>query len=250
MDVDWRWLFVITEPPLEKVKRHLLRGWSQIGTNIPRPPESPRMIRNKVLAGSPMQMQMQRNQTLVCPRNFSQPKMFVLITLVIFHAEIWWVIISFLIQCKNTQLVTSQDVTPVVSEPEVKAEEKPITQKKPRPVKRPSKQEQSQPTQPPENAPWEPRRRALNGNTVRVSDLPEFTEVDSKWRKVFIPSLYNAFFCSSAPFKEFVVGSTRFIRIVQEVVDCVYPEVKYTVKRDDAIHLIVSRVLPLRDSIN
>lgn len=146
---------------------------------------------------------------------------------------------------KNNQLITSQDVTAVVSEPEVKAEENPITQKKPRPVKRPSKQEQFQPTQFLENAPLEPRRRALNGNTVRVSDLPEFTEVDSKWRKVFIPSLYNAFFCSSAPFKEFVVGSTRFIRIVQEVVDCVYPEVKYTVKRDDAIHLIVSRVLPL-----
>jgi hypothetical protein len=85
----------------------------------------------------------------------------------------------------------------------------------------------------------QPPSRALTANNVRVTDLPEFTQVDSKWRKVFVPSLYNALFRSEAPFKDFILGTEKFIGIVQNVVDCVYPEVDYTVKRDEPIHLLV-----------
>ena len=92
----------------------------------------------------------------------------------------------------------------------------------------------------PVNPQAELRRRVLTSNTVRVTDLPEFTQVNSKWRKIFIPSLYNAFFHSNAPFKDFVIGATKFIRIVQDLVNRVYPEVDYTIRRDDPIHLLVS----------
>ena len=81
--------------------------------------------------------------------------------------------------------------------------------------------------------------RALTANNVRVADLPDFTQVDSKWRKIFVPSLYNVLFQSEAPFKDFILGSAKFISIVQKVVDCVYPEVDYAVKRDEPIHLLV-----------
>lgn len=33
--------------------------------------------------------------------------------------------------------------------------------------------------------------RSLTANTVQVFHLPAFTQVDSKWKKIFIPSLYN-----------------------------------------------------------
>lgn len=73
-----------------------------------------------------------------------------------------------------------------------------------------------------------------------LSKSLEFTQVNSKWRKIFIPSLYNAFFHSNAPFRDFVLGTTKFIRIVQDLVNRVYPEVNYTIRRDDPIHLLMS----------
>lgn len=85
----------------------------------------------------------------------------------------------------------------------------------------------------------EPQPRAFTANNVRVTDLPEFTQVNLKWRKIFVPYLYNTLFQSEAPFKDFVLGTEKFIRIVQSVVDRVYPEVDYTVKRNEPIHLLV-----------
>jgi hypothetical protein len=108
--------------------------------------------------------------------------------------------------------------------------------------KKPNSEPRQKKPQPP-NVCKVPRReqqpRVLTANTVRVTDLPEFTQVDSKWRKVFVPSLYNVLFQLEAPFKDFILGTERFISIVQKVVDCVYPEVDYTVKRDEPIHLLV-----------
>lgn len=85
----------------------------------------------------------------------------------------------------------------------------------------------------------EPRHRTLTANSVRVIDLPAFTQVDARWRQIFIPTLYNTFFHSDAPFKDFFLGTTKFIQIVQGLVRRVYPEVDYTVSRDDPIHLLV-----------
>ncbi|KAI0282947.1 hypothetical protein BC826DRAFT_973969 [Russula brevipes] len=73
---------------------------------------------------------------------------------------------------------------------------------------------------------------------MRVTDLPEFTQADLKWRKVFVPSLYNVLFQSEAPFRDFILGIAKFMGIVQMLINCIYPEVNYTVKRDEPIHLL------------
>jgi hypothetical protein len=70
----------------------------------------------------------------------------------------------------------------------------------------------------------------LTANAVQVTDLPEFTQANSKWRKVFIFTLYNMLFQLEVPFKDFVLGTTKFISIVQKAVDLVYPEVDYTIR--------------------
>jgi hypothetical protein len=87
--------------------------------------------------------------------------------------------------------------------------------------------------------------RPLTANTVRVSHLPPFTQVNSKWRKIFIPSLYNTFFHSEASFMDFVLGTSKFISIVQDLVDRVYPEVDYTIKGNDPILLLVSTIISM-----
>ena len=87
--------------------------------------------------------------------------------------------------------------------------------------------------------------RPLTANTVWVSHLPPFTQVNSKWRKIFIPSLYNTFFHSEAPFKDFVLETSKFISIVQDLVDRIYPEVDYTIKGDDPILLLVSTIISM-----
>ena len=92
--------------------------------------------------------------------------------------------------------------------------------------------------------------RPLTANNVRVTDLPDFTQIGSKWRKVFVPSLYNALFQSEAPFKDFVLGSSKFTGIIQDLVTRIYPEVDYTVKRDGAIHLLVRLVIFLSFGLN
>lgn len=79
--------------------------------------------------------------------------------------------------------------------------------------------------------------KRLNGNSVRMSDLPSFAE--EKWRSTFLPTLYDKFFASDRPFDTFCVGSDEFVALLQEVVEEVYPEVKYKVTSSDAIHFLV-----------
>jgi hypothetical protein len=57
--------------------------------------------------------------------------------------------------------------------------------------------------------------------------------------KTLIPSLYNFFLHSDTLFKDFVLGSSKFIAIVQDLVEHIYPEVDYTIKKDNAILLLV-----------
>jgi hypothetical protein len=90
--------------------------------------------------------------------------------------------------------------------------------------------------------------RPLTANSVRISHLPEFTQVNSKWKKIFIPSLYRTLFYSKAPFQDFVLGSSKFISIVQDVVNRVYPEVDYIIARDDPILLLVCIINSVSDS--
>jgi len=83
----------------------------------------------------------------------------------------------------------------------------------------------------------QPKR--LNGNNVRMSDLPEFTE--GKWRNTFLPTLYDKFFASDQPFDTFTIGSKQFVDLLQAVIGEVYPDIEYKVTSSDSIHFLVSR---------
>jgi len=80
-------------------------------------------------------------------------------------------------------------------------------------------------------------RCRLNGNNVRVSDLPEFAQ--GKWRETFFPTLYDKFFVSDQPFDDFFRGSDQFITLLQTIVEEVYPNMHYEVISTDSIHFLV-----------
>ncbi|KAJ7589406.1 hypothetical protein C8J56DRAFT_888981 [Mycena floridula] len=80
--------------------------------------------------------------------------------------------------------------------------------------------------------------QGMTANKVRMEHLPEFSI--KKWKKKFLPTLFNTFYASRNPWEEFgsdnsMVGSKggegAFLKIVQKVVDLVYPEVKYVVQQ-------------------
>jgi len=79
--------------------------------------------------------------------------------------------------------------------------------------------------------------KRLNGNNVRMSDLPEFAA--EKWRDAFLPTLYNKFFASDKPFDAFAKGSDQFVALLQAVVEEVYPDIKYKVTSSGGIHFLV-----------
>ena len=78
---------------------------------------------------------------------------------------------------------------------------------------------------------------------IRISDLPDFAVENSKWRKVFLPTLYDRFFASDEPFLKFIKGGQPFIKFLQVTVGLVYPRITYKVTSTDAIHLLVHRFL-------
>lgn len=79
--------------------------------------------------------------------------------------------------------------------------------------------------------------KRINGNNVRISDLPEFAE--AKWRDTFLPTLYDKFFSSDQPFDTFTTGSDQFVALLQVVIDEVYPDIEYKVTSSDSIHFLV-----------
>jgi hypothetical protein len=79
--------------------------------------------------------------------------------------------------------------------------------------------------------------KRLNGNNVRMSDLPKFAE--GKWRSTFLPTLYDKFFASNQPFDTFTSGSDQFVALLQVVVEDAYPDIKYKVTSSDSIHFLV-----------
>lgn len=79
--------------------------------------------------------------------------------------------------------------------------------------------------------------KRLNGNNVRMSDLPEFAE--AKWRDTFLPTLYDSFFASDKPFDTFAIGSDQLVALLQTIVDDVYPDIEYKVTASDSIHFLV-----------
>jgi len=80
-------------------------------------------------------------------------------------------------------------------------------------------------------------KRRMNGNNVRMSDLPEFAQ--EKWRETFLPTLYDKFFTSDQPFDGFCRGSNQFVALLQALIREVYPNVDYEVTSTDSIHFLV-----------
>ncbi|KIM39261.1 hypothetical protein M413DRAFT_29440 [Hebeloma cylindrosporum] len=92
------------------------------------------------------------------------------------------------------------------------------------------------------------KRKRLNGNNVRMSDLPEFAE--GKWRSTFLPTLYDKFFASDQPFDAFYKGSDQFVALLQAIIEEVYPDVEYKVTATDSIHFLAyNRINERRSSI-
>jgi hypothetical protein len=95
-----------------------------------------------------------------------------------------------------------------------------------------------------------PKQKAkrLNGNNVRMSDLPDFAR--GKWRSTFLPTLYDKFFTSDKPFDEFTASSNEFVALLQSVINEVYPNVDYKATSSDGIHFLVRHFTCLFTGIN
>ena len=83
------------------------------------------------------------------------------------------------------------------------------------------------------------KTKRLNGNNVRMSDLPEFAQ--GQWRESFLPTLYDKFFTSDQPFDGFYKGSDQFIALLQTTVNKVFLDINYDVTSLDSIHFLVCR---------
>ena len=79
--------------------------------------------------------------------------------------------------------------------------------------------------------------KRLNGNTVQMSDLPEFAK--EKWQDTFLPTLFDKFFASDQPFEGFYKGSDQFVALLQGIIEEVYPDIDYEVSLSDSIHFLV-----------
>lgn len=62
-----------------------------------------------------------------------------------------------------------------------------------------------------------------------MEDLPDFVVKDGRWRKKFLPALYNALYLSPRPFAGFVLASSEFVELIQKLVNALYPDVTYMV---------------------
>jgi hypothetical protein len=80
----------------------------------------------------------------------------------------------------------------------------------------------------------------LLASTVRVTNLPEFANINSEWRSRFLPTLWLTFYNSSDLFDRFALSSQSLLVTVQQTVDTVYPNVTYRVRiKDEPFYLLV-----------
>jgi hypothetical protein len=83
----------------------------------------------------------------------------------------------------------------------------------------------------------EPEPEASNISGVAASDvnaLPEFAL--STWGTSFLPTLYNRLACAPDPF----VLDADMVKVIQEIIDLVYPDSDYQVRVNDRIFTMVS----------
>lgn len=81
------------------------------------------------------------------------------------------------------------------------------------------------------------KERCLNGNNVRISDLPEFAR--AQWWSTFLLTLYDKFYASDEPFDKFSASGDQFIALLQSIINEVYPDIDYNVTSSDPIHFLV-----------
>ncbi|KAF9554567.1 hypothetical protein CPC08DRAFT_766634 [Agrocybe pediades] len=92
------------------------------------------------------------------------------------------------------------------------------------------------------------KSRRLNGNNVRMADLPDFAL--AKWKKTFLPTLYTTLYTSDNPFDGFYKGGHTFISLLQNILQHVYPDVNYKVTAHDSVHFLAyNRINERRSSI-
>src|SRR6267378_819404 len=134
---------------------------------------------------------------------------------------------------------TTQLVSVISTDDETDHDPHPIATKAPRLVKVKVKAEKSEKlpavTQKGKGAAKSSR---MSAHKVRVTDLPRFAQ--GKWRKTFLPTLYDKFFTSNEPFDDFTKGSDEFVALLQATIEDVFPEVEYGVTSTESIHFLVS----------
>ncbi|KAH6871864.1 hypothetical protein BKA70DRAFT_1354385 [Coprinopsis sp. MPI-PUGE-AT-0042] len=93
--------------------------------------------------------------------------------------------------------------------------------------------------------------RKLLASNVRVPDLPPFGNIDHKWNRIYLPSLYLAFYTSSDLFKGYALASCLLTDTVQDMVNTVYPNVSYPVKAENEAFCLLSynRIIERRGAI-
>jgi hypothetical protein len=72
-----------------------------------------------------------------------------------------------------------------------------------------------------------------SGNSYNVNSLPEFAQL--AWSISFLPILYNLLAHASDPF----VINANMVKVIQNLVNIVYPYVEYKVTVNDKIFIIV-----------
>jgi hypothetical protein len=72
-----------------------------------------------------------------------------------------------------------------------------------------------------------------SGGSHNVRSLPEFAQL--AWSTSFLPTLYDLLECASNPF----VINADMVKVIQELVDIVYPYVEYKVIVNDRIFTMV-----------
>jgi hypothetical protein len=79
-------------------------------------------------------------------------------------------------------------------------------------------------------------------STTGKESIPEFAKV--KWRKEFLPSLYDAFYAADELFENFKKGSEKLQEFLQTVVNDAFPKFHYKVQLGDGFMVTVRIVIP------
>ncbi|TEB31954.1 hypothetical protein FA13DRAFT_1732235 [Coprinellus micaceus] len=72
-------------------------------------------------------------------------------------------------------------------------------------------------------------RPKLTANSVRKSDLPDFTQASNKWTENYLPTVFHMYYHASEHFVTWGSNSKTLNEAIQGAVDLVYPDEEYQV---------------------